>query len=100
MTAVAYVTKVATAWVMAAVKWFQNLILHQKAWKMWKNREMFLRMTTSVLKKPWKKSSDYCPARLKCVSLMTGIISHGFSDKLIDKIVSNVNFIYNVHDVI
>ena len=30
----------------------------------------------------------------------SGIISHGFLDKLIDKIVSNVNFIYNVHDVI
>ena len=30
----------------------------------------------------------------------SGVISHGFSDKLIDKIVSNVNFIYNVHDVI
>ena len=30
----------------------------------------------------------------------SGIISQGFLDKLIDKIVSNVNFIYNVHDVI
>ena len=30
----------------------------------------------------------------------SGVISHGFSDKLIDKIVSNVNFIYNVHDVL
>ncbi|CAH3172707.1 unnamed protein product, partial [Porites lobata] len=30
----------------------------------------------------------------------SGIISHGFLDKLIDKIVRNVNFIYNVHDVI
>ena len=30
----------------------------------------------------------------------SAVISHGFSDKLTDKIVSNVNFIYNVHDVI
>lgn len=30
----------------------------------------------------------------------TGIITHGLSDKMIDKIVSNVHVIYNVHDVI
>lgn len=30
----------------------------------------------------------------------TGVIAHGFSDKLIDRIVSNIHFIFNVHDVI
>ena len=30
----------------------------------------------------------------------SGIIAHGLSGKLIDKIASNVHVIYNVHDVI
>ena len=35
-----------------------------------------------------------------CMFEDTGIIAHGLSDKLIDKIVSNVHVIYNVHNVI
>ena len=100
MTAVVYVTKVVTAWVMAAVKWFQNLILYQKAWKMWKNRELCL-SDKECVKEALKEVQRllFCQTQVRMLD-DSGIISRGFSDTLIDKIVSNVNFIYNVHDVI
>ena len=52
-----------------------------------------------------KKALKEVQRSLSCQSRVrmfddTGIIAHGLSDKMIDKIVSNVHVIYNVYDVI
>ena len=52
-----------------------------------------------------KKALKEVQRSLSCQSRVrmfddTGIIAHGLSDKMIDKIVSNVHVVYNVYDVI